>query len=154
MSKYETIHGSIKAKKLANKKENKEPILNASTQSGFGYLVGEVKGKLKVAKNVAFTLAIGTSGLFLSSCASSPMGVNNLVTRQGTTQTRYEYNAYGKLTSRTTSYSEFNAVEQARAEKEYARANTENARAFKTMGQGVRELGRGIEAMRKAFNRY
>lgn len=152
MKNFETVKGSIKAKKAANKKA--KAVLNATTPSCFGYLVGQIKGKLKVAKNAALVLAIGGSGLFLSSCATStPMGRNNLVTRQGTTQTYFTYNASGKLTSRATQYSEYSALDEAKVEREYARANSENARAFRTSAQGFREVGRGIEAWRKAFGK-
>lgn len=152
MTNFETIKGSINAKKALNKKE--KPILSAQTASGFGCLVGKVKGKLKVAKNAAIALTLGSTGVFLSSCASSaPMGVNNMVTRQGMTQTNFTYNANGQLTSRSTQYTEYDALNAAKVEREYARANRENANAFKTSAQGFRELGRGIDAWRKAFNR-
>ena len=152
MTNFDTVQGSIKAKKALNKQA--KPILSAQTASGFGYLVGEIKGKLKVIKNAALALTLGSSGVFLSSCATStPMGAHNMVTRQGMTQTSFAYNANGQLTSRTTQYAEYDALNAAKVEREYARANRENANAFKTSAQGFRELGRGIDAWRKAFNR-
>ena len=150
MKNFETVKGSIKAKKAANKKE--KAVLNATTPSCFGYLVGQIKGKLKVAKNAALVLAIGGSGLFLSSCATSTtMGRNNIVTAHGKRVLTYQYAPNGKPTSQTTEYFEYSALDKAKVEREYARANNENARAFRTSAKGLENLGRGIQAIREAF---
>lgn len=152
MTNFEHIKGSIKAKKAANKKLN--PVMGGKALAGFGYLLGEFKNQFKVMKNVALAVSIGSSGLFLSSCASSaPMTANNMITRQGTNQTIFTYTADGRIASRTTNYAEYDAMQAARVQREAARTNRDNAQAFKTAGQGLKEFGKGIEAWRKAFNR-
>lgn len=150
MTKFDLIQGSLKAQKALRQK-NSKAIVSAKAETTYGYAT-PAKKRLQVIKNVALALTVGASGLFLQSCTtvSTPMTMNNMVTRHGVTTTSHNYNASGKLIRTTTQYSEYDAKDMARIQREHARIERERARTFKEWGNGFKAWGKGIEALRES----